>query len=114
MTGGVFGIGETLTYAAQRVLMSHHSLAREFSRSEISKVATVNGDPYDTGFTDKPTLRRIRVGQTPSEFVLDLKGVHRYTDPVIGSWTGLAPDGSPLGVLDLSTQEVYALELEPQ
>ena len=46
--GGVFGIGETLTYAAQRVLMSHHSLAREFSRSEISKVAPVNGDPPET------------------------------------------------------------------
>jgi DMSO/TMAO reductase YedYZ molybdopterin-dependent catalytic subunit len=49
--GGIFGVGETLTYAAQRLLMSHHSLAREFSRSEISKVAPVNGlppvtDPY--------------------------------------------------------------------
>ncbi len=40
---GLFGVGETLTYAAQRVLMSHHSLAREFNRSEISKVIPVNG-----------------------------------------------------------------------
>ncbi len=43
--GGIYGVGETLTYAAQRLLMSHHSLAREFSRSEISKVAPVNGLP---------------------------------------------------------------------
>jgi len=42
---GIYGAGETLTYAAQRVLMSRHSLAREFSRSEISKVAPVNGGP---------------------------------------------------------------------
>jgi len=41
--GGIFGVGETLTYAAQRLLMSHHSLAREFNRSDISKVAPVNG-----------------------------------------------------------------------
>jgi DMSO/TMAO reductase YedYZ molybdopterin-dependent catalytic subunit len=41
---GIFGIGETLTYAAQRVLMSRHSLAREFNRSDISKVAPVNGE----------------------------------------------------------------------
>jgi DMSO/TMAO reductase YedYZ molybdopterin-dependent catalytic subunit len=41
--GGIYGIGETLTYAAQRLLMSRHSLAREFNRSEISKVAQVNG-----------------------------------------------------------------------
>jgi DMSO/TMAO reductase YedYZ molybdopterin-dependent catalytic subunit len=41
---GIYGIGETLTYAAQRILMSHHSLAREFNRSEISQIAPVNGD----------------------------------------------------------------------
>lgn len=41
---GIYGIGESLTYAAQRLLMSRHPLAREFTRSEISKVAPVNGD----------------------------------------------------------------------
>lgn len=40
---GIGGIGETLTYASQRLLTSRHSLAREFSRSEISAVAPVNG-----------------------------------------------------------------------
>jgi DMSO/TMAO reductase YedYZ molybdopterin-dependent catalytic subunit len=37
-------VGETLTYAAQRILTSRHSLAREFSRGHISKVAPVNGE----------------------------------------------------------------------
>jgi DMSO/TMAO reductase YedYZ molybdopterin-dependent catalytic subunit len=46
--GGIFGAGETLTYAAQRILTSHHSLAREFNRSEISKVIPVNGKPPET------------------------------------------------------------------
>ena len=41
--GGVYGVGETLTYAAQRVLTSRHSLAREFAPSQISKVAPING-----------------------------------------------------------------------
>jgi DMSO/TMAO reductase YedYZ molybdopterin-dependent catalytic subunit len=40
---GILGIGETLTYASQRLLTSRHSMAREFTRSEISKVAPVNG-----------------------------------------------------------------------
>ena len=35
-SGSIYGAGETLTYAAQR-LLTRHSLAREFSRSEISK-----------------------------------------------------------------------------
>jgi DMSO/TMAO reductase YedYZ molybdopterin-dependent catalytic subunit len=43
--GGIYGIGETLTYASQRLLMSHHSLAREFGRHQISAVAPVNGGP---------------------------------------------------------------------
>ena len=46
--GGIFGVGETLTYAAQRVLMSRHSLAREFNRSEISRVAPINGPPPES------------------------------------------------------------------
>ena len=34
--GGIYGLGETLTYASQR-LLTRHSFAREFSRSQISK-----------------------------------------------------------------------------
>ena len=36
-SGGIFGVGKTLTYAAHRVLLAHQPLALEFSRSEISK-----------------------------------------------------------------------------
>src|SRR5258708_10715281 len=38
---GLYGPGETLTYAAQR-LMTTHSLAREFPRSMISKAPFAN------------------------------------------------------------------------
>jgi DMSO/TMAO reductase YedYZ molybdopterin-dependent catalytic subunit len=38
---GIYGPGETLTYAAQRLLTTH-SLAREFSRSMISKTPFAN------------------------------------------------------------------------
>jgi len=43
--GGIFGPSETLTYAAQRVLIPRHSLARQFNRSEISRFAPVVGEP---------------------------------------------------------------------
>ena len=39
--GGLYGPGETLTYAAQR-LLTRHSLAREFPRSMISKAPFAN------------------------------------------------------------------------
>jgi DMSO/TMAO reductase YedYZ molybdopterin-dependent catalytic subunit len=42
---GAYGLGETLNYASQR-LLTRHSLAREFPRSEISKTPFVNGEPF--------------------------------------------------------------------
>lgn len=49
--GTPFGAGETLTYAAQRLLTSERSLAREFTRSDISKAPVVNGPaPPDDAF----------------------------------------------------------------
>jgi len=49
--GVLYGPGETLTYAAQRLLASH-SLAREFPPSEISKPPFANGEgPRMEAFT---------------------------------------------------------------
>ena len=42
--GGIYGPGETLTYAAQR-LLTRHSLALEFPRSQISKRPLANEIP---------------------------------------------------------------------
>jgi DMSO/TMAO reductase YedYZ molybdopterin-dependent catalytic subunit len=39
--GGIYGLGETLTYASQR-LLTRHSFAREFSRSQVSKRPLAN------------------------------------------------------------------------
>ena len=39
--GGIYGIGETMDYATQR-LLTRHSLAREFSRGMISKTPFAN------------------------------------------------------------------------
>jgi DMSO/TMAO reductase YedYZ molybdopterin-dependent catalytic subunit len=41
--GGLYGAGETLTYASERLLTARGSLAREFERSQISMVAPING-----------------------------------------------------------------------
>jgi DMSO/TMAO reductase YedYZ molybdopterin-dependent catalytic subunit len=40
---GVWGPGETLTYALQRAVLSPNAMAREFDRGQISKVAPVSG-----------------------------------------------------------------------
>jgi Tol biopolymer transport system component len=65
---------------------------------------------YDTTSTENTAFRRIEVGQTRSEFLIDLRDLHRYSDGV--GWSGLAPDGSALFVRDLSTDEIYSLEVD--
>ncbi len=67
---------------------------------------------YDTISTDHPTFRRVKVKQTRSELVLDLRDLNRYSLTLVGAWSGLAPDGSPIFVRDLSTDEIYSLDVE--
>ena len=43
--GGIFGVGETLTYASHRLLTSNGSMSRQFGRNDISQSAPVNGSP---------------------------------------------------------------------
>jgi DMSO/TMAO reductase YedYZ molybdopterin-dependent catalytic subunit len=48
--GGLYGVGETLTYAAQR-LLTRHSFAREFPHNQISKAPFANPvDPLGEAF----------------------------------------------------------------
>ncbi len=67
---------------------------------------------YDNTFTAHPTFRRVKVGQTRSELLADLKDLHRYGSPMAGAWSGVAPDGSALFARDLGTSEIYALDLD--
>ena len=80
--GGIYGPGETLTYAAQRVL-TRHSLAREFSRSQISNPPFANeiAPPSDhfkrlqaDGFTDWRLSVEGLVARPASLSLDDVKG----------------------------------------
>ena len=66
---------------------------------------------YDRISTSEPSFRRVRLGGMQSEMLMDLKDLPRYFSP-IGPWSGLAPDGAALFVRNLSTDEIYALDLD--
>ena len=55
---------------------------------------------------------RLRPGDEKIETVADVSKVGRWTAGTIGQWFGLAPDDAPLVARDISTQEIYALELQ--
>jgi DMSO/TMAO reductase YedYZ molybdopterin-dependent catalytic subunit len=114
-SGGIYGLGETLTYAAQRVL-TRHSLAREFPRSRISKTPFANGVAplgenfkhlQESGFIDWRLTVGGMVARPLSFSVSQLKSFPRHSQithlaceegwSYIAEWTGV-----PLSyVLDL-------------
>jgi DNA-binding winged helix-turn-helix (wHTH) protein/Tol biopolymer transport system component len=55
---------------------------------------------------------RLRLSDFKIEPVADVSSVVRWTALTVGQWFGLTPDDAPLVPRDLSTQEVYALEMQ--
>lgn len=125
--GGVYGPGETLTYACQRILTSGHSLAREFNPSLISKVAQVSGDPpkrgpyqrlLATGFGDWRLSVDGLVARPASFSLADLKRYPARTQiteqtceegwSFIAEWTGM-PLSEMMNTVGVLPQAKYAV-----
>jgi eukaryotic-like serine/threonine-protein kinase len=66
---------------------------------------------YDNFAVDNPRCFRVKVGDHRAEDLFSLGALRRYSG-VWGSWGGLAPDDSRLFVRDVSTQDIYALDLD--
>ncbi len=59
----------------------------------------------------EPSMHRLKLGSNRSERFLSWNDLHRFGG-VWGSWSGVAPDGSVLTVRDVSSHEIYALDLQ--
>jgi len=66
---------------------------------------------FDDFVSGAEAIRRLRVGASEPELVLEVGSFERYPG-VLGLWSGRAPDGSWMFVRDRSTQEVYQLSLD--
>jgi serine/threonine protein kinase/Tol biopolymer transport system component len=67
---------------------------------------------FDTGFGSDPAIFRVRITDRRLERIVSLKDFRRAVGTNGGPWSGLAPDGSPLLLRNVGTQEVYALDVE--
>lgn len=131
-SGGRYGPGETLTYAVQR-LLTRHSLAREFDRSQISKAPFANpvgplGDTFEDlqrdGFTNWRLAVDGMVAHAASFSVADLRRMPARSQITsvqceegwnyIAEWTGvpLAYVLDAVGVLPQARYVVYS-SLQP-
>ncbi len=66
---------------------------------------------FDSGYSGEPTISRVRVADRKLEHVAGFAGFRRVITPWI-SWSGLTPDGSPLLMRDVGSEEVYALDFD--
>jgi DMSO/TMAO reductase YedYZ molybdopterin-dependent catalytic subunit len=125
-SGGIYGPGETLTYAAQR-LLTRHSLAREFSRNQISAQPFANEvDPLgadfqrsqQAGFADWRMAVDGLVARPGSFSLADLKSYPRSSHitmiqceegwSYIAEWIGV-PLSHVLGLVDALPQARYVV-----
>lgn len=64
-------------------------------------------------FQNEPALFRVNIDDGKLERSISLNGLRRAIGP-FGPWMGLAPDDSPLVLRDVGTQDIYALDWQPQ
>jgi len=66
---------------------------------------------FDNGFSIDQAVYRVRISDQKIEQVAGLKDYRRVVTPWF-TWFGLTPDGAPLLMHDVGSQEVYALDFE--
>jgi hypothetical protein len=66
---------------------------------------------FDTLLVQDPAFYRLRLSDLHLDTIVKIGDVRRYYGP-FGPWTGIAPDGSPLLVRDISNEEIYSLDLQ--
>jgi len=66
---------------------------------------------YWDNFGSNPKCRRIKLGEHRAEDLFSLNTLRRHFG-LFGSWSGMAPDDSRLFVRDVSTQDIYSLDVD--
>jgi len=85
----------------------------ELAKTDIGAVNWTRDGKYlyfDSGSGLDPAISRLRIADRRLERVTGLKDFRRVESSNF-HWSGLTPDGAPLLLRDVGTQEVYALDL---
>ena len=69
---------------------------------------------FDIAVSKSNGFFRLRVNDQKLEKVADLKNIRRFSDlfSIGSSWSGLGPGETPILSRDISTQEIYAFDLQ--
>jgi len=66
---------------------------------------------FDASVNGQNAYYRVRISDSKVERLVDLDKIKQFVGVFGTPWTGLGPDNSPLLTHDISTQEIYALDV---
>lgn len=69
-------------------------------------------DSRSVEYLSAADLKRIKVGETHATSLFSIKGFPIYIVPEFGPWNDNAPDGSRIFLRDVSTEDIYALDVD--
>jgi len=69
-------------------------------------------DSHDVEYSTDAEVKEIKVGETHTETLFSTKGFHQYFTPDFGAWTDNAVDNSRMFLRDVSTQNLYTLDVD--
>jgi eukaryotic-like serine/threonine-protein kinase len=63
-------------------------------------------------FEQSLPVYRVCLADRKAQHIVDLRSIGKLAFGRFGPWTGIAPDGSILGLRDISSEEIYALDVK--
>jgi hypothetical protein len=71
-------------------------------------------DSTSVQYLSATSVKRVRLGDHRPEVLFSVKEFQTYIIPEFGPWTDNAPDNSRMFLRDVSTDEIYALDVDFQ
>lgn len=104
------------TFERQKLMLFDFATQKwvELAKTDIGSMSWTRDGKYlyfDSASSRDAAIFRLRVADRKLERVTGLKNFRRVEFSLY-PWSGLTPDGDPLLLRDIGTQEVYALDLE--
>jgi len=71
-----------------------------------------SSDSRSVEYATDTDVKRIKVGESHPETLFSMKGLRLYSAPDFGTWTDNAPDNSRMFLRDVSSQNLYTLDVD--
>lgn len=69
-------------------------------------------DSHYIEYSTETEVRRIKLGESHAQTLFSIRELHQYSAPEFGAWNGNAADNTRMFLKDVSTQNLYTLDVD--